>query len=94
MDALKTILGLFSGKNGETTARFFKILSENSFDIKRVLNVLTAEDLLNIIDGFNRFSGEQKTPSENYANGVTTISDIADKEIVYALNKYVSERLY
>ena len=94
MDALKTILGLFSGKNGETTARLFKILSENSFDIKRVLNVLTAEDLLNIIDGFNGSRGEQKAPSENYANGVTTISNIADKEIVYALNKYVSERLY
>lgn len=101
MDIIDVLLKTIGGNGLNALAPVFKLLNENSFDIKKVLEKVTPEDLAKIFQGIAETTENGKTaqnaqknaPFVTETNGVAPISDIADKEIVYALNKYVNSEL-
>lgn len=96
MEILRFILNfLLKNYNDGSIADIFKLLEENSFDIKRVLQNASPETLEPIFKKlFSVFSKGQKESPKDYnfeSYGLKPIINIADKEIVYALNKYFAD---
>ena len=95
MDIAEFLKNFTDGKNAQTIARLFDFLRENSFDIKKILGAITPETLLSAFKYFDTFG--KATPSGNpaaFANGVAPVANVADKEIVYALNRYLNSDDY
>ena len=104
MDFIKLITEALSG-NG-ALSQIFNKLKDNSFDIKKTFSDLSPELLVPILGALNSFGNKNVYYSEKeeneqksdfasvQASGVAPIANIADKEIVYALNQFVSARLY
>ncbi|MBE5749513.1 MAG: hypothetical protein E7346_01420 [Clostridiales bacterium] len=93
MEILQVLLSLFlNGENGGAFAPVIKRLANNSFDLKKTLLSLTPEEVEPIIKEFMKFS-DKKSPTNGYSPsvGLDPIAMIADKEIVYTLNKYFHE---
>ncbi len=93
MDLLQ-ILSEFLGKNTGAGAwkPVFDLLKENSFDIRRTLSSLTPEKAAPIIKAFLSSRPEPgKNSGAAPAYGTAPISNIADKDIVYALNRYMGK---
>lgn len=92
MDIMSMLQNLLSDTNAKDFAPVINLLRENSFDIKRTLNALSPETLAPILKTLfmkNADSGGKESAfSENV--GVTAIANVADKEIVYSLNRYLS----
>ncbi len=96
MDFLQTVLN-FLGSNGESVKNLLQLLSENSFDLHKILGKLTPESIGEIL------SETIKSRSQNAENGtedfsfdsvgLTPIANIADKEVVFALNRYLSDSI-
>lgn len=66
-------------------------LKDNNFDIIKTLQNIDLSAILPLIEKFMQFS-ENKNRSENFQErnivGLNPIAQIADKDIVYSLNKY------
>ena len=93
MEILQVLLSLFlNGEKGGAFAPVIKTLANNSFDLKKTLIILTPEEIEPIINEFVKFSNK-KSPTSGYSPsvGLDPIALIADKEIVYTLNKYFHE---
>lgn len=92
MDITETLKNFLSGGNAQAIIPIINLLRENSFDVKKTLGSLTPEILSPIVENFfkNDDTKESVNPARNAAQGVAPIANIADKEIVYALNRYVS----
>ena len=92
MDILTWLKNLSQSGELQTLLPVLNLLRENSFDLKRTLNNLTPETLMPIISALSQSKGEnQPTASFTAENvGVTPIANVADKEIVYVLNRYLS----
>ncbi len=96
MEILKTLLSLFIGeKRLESFSPLIDLLSKNSFDLAKTLKNLNLDALAPIIkvflENFNSNPAQNKTPAEYSAGEIShlnPIANIADKEIVYTLNKY------
>lgn len=93
MEILQFLLNfILKEYNGGKYQEIFKLLQENSFDVKNILrngNPETLEPILKTI--FSVFSKNQNESPKNYSEesfGLNPIIKIADKEIVYALNKH------
>ena len=90
MEFIKQLISFLINEFGiEKLSGLFNILSENSFDITKILQSITPEQFAPIIQEFMKNS-KNNTTNENFEGGygLTPIANIADKEIVYALNKY------
>jgi len=91
MELLQFLISFFiKNYGGDKFGDIFNIFKDNSFDIKKVLTNLKPEMLEPIIKSFFN-SGQNKTPTdfsvgENYK--LDPIARIADKDIVYTLNRY------
>lgn len=68
-----------------------ELLKQNSFDIKKTLASLDPETLKPIIEEFMKNINNRPAQSAERTNGLKPISNIADKDIVYVLNKYLSQ---
>ena len=93
MDLLQFLLSLlFNGKNGGAFMPVIKLLADNSFDIKKTLSCLTPDQIEPIVKEFMRYENK-KNPTDGCSPsvGLTPIALIADKEIVYTLNRYFHE---
>lgn len=93
MDITEIIKNLFSGTNAETVLPIINLLRENSFDLKKVAQNLTPEKIIPVVQAFaaaKNASDEKNAPFQAEKGGVLTIANIADKEIVYCLNRYLS----
>ncbi|MBR1967969.1 MAG: hypothetical protein IKA11_01065 [Clostridia bacterium] len=90
MEILQFLLSLIS-KNfgGGILEPIINILKDNSFDIKKALNSLSPETLAPIVKQFMKMN-ENKNPTEHVGlgEGLKPIANIADKNIVYTLNRY------
>lgn len=67
-----------------------ELLKDNSFDIKATLKNLSPEKIAPIIKTF--MNEQSKSPRETYRGqgyGIAPIAKIADKDVVYTLNKYL-----
>ncbi len=95
MEILKLILSWFvKEKNLEGFAPIIELLSKNSFDVSKTLKNLNLDTIAPIIKSFmeRATKGQNTTPTENSVGGeivgLNPIAKIADKEIVYTLNRY------
>ncbi len=92
MDLLQFILSLLG--NDKIINLFSPIierLRQNSFDFKKTLASLDPETLKPIIEEFMQSINNRPAQSAERTNGLKPISNIADKDIVYVLNKYLSQ---
>ena len=92
MDIISAIKNLLSSNGVQTLLPIFNLLKENSFDIKRVLNNLTPETLAPVLKMLaeNNANKPVSVFNNDSAVGVTPIANVADKDIVYALNRYLN----
>ncbi len=95
MEILKLLLSFFiKEKNLQPFEPILKLLSANSFDLKKTLSGLNLDAIAPLIRAFmeRAENNEQnKTPTETSVEvsvNLNPIANLADKEIVYALNKY------
>lgn len=80
---------LNNNQNLKVIAPIVEILRANNFDIKKALSSLTPEMIKPIVEQFSMMQNNKNSFSEQ-SNGLTPISNIADKDIVYCLNRYLS----
>lgn len=92
MEILQFLLSEFLKNGGNDNLKpIIDLFKDNSFDLKKVLKNLSPELLAPVIKSF---SGQNKSRAEARRDyGVTPISKIADKDIVYTLNKYLSSNV-
>ena len=90
MEILQILLSfLLKEFGGEKLQPLLNAVKENGFNLQSIMSCLTPETLAPLFQSL--FSGKNKPcTEENSAQGygLSSIADIADKDIVYALNKY------
>ena len=87
MEILRFFLSfLLKEYGGGDFSQLFEKLQAGNFDLKSILD-LNIESLAPLIKSF---FGGTKNPSET-SDGLSQIADIADRDIVYALNRYFAE---
>lgn len=92
MELLQFLLSFLSnGNNFESFSGLINALKENSFDLNSFLKNIDLKSILPILKDFI-FNMQNKNPTEwvGQNEGLTPIANIADKDIVFALNKYLS----
>jgi len=89
MEILQNLLSLLTNGNASALKPIIELLAKNSFDIKKVLSSLDLNSIMPIVKEFLA-STNKKSPTTEYSSavGLDPIALIADKEIVYTLNKY------
>ena len=91
MEILQFLLSFFLNNfKGGSLSPIFNLLKENSFDIKKLVQNLNPEVLAPIIKSFMELNKNEKSPTEfvGQGEGLKPIATIADKDIVYTLNRY------
>ena len=89
MDLLRFLTDLLQQNGFEDLLKVLSALKEANFDIKTLIRRIDLEKLIPVITEFvNKKGFEVSKPSY-----LAPVSSIADKEIVYTLNKYFSNRL-
>ncbi len=91
MELLQILTSFFlNGKNADAFKSVYKLFEQNSFDIKKVLSSLTPDMLAPIVKEFMS-TFKNNTPTEKSVGGdyrLAPIANIADKDIIYTLNRY------
>lgn len=92
MELLQFLLSFLLGDNNKKKIEpLLQLFSDNGFDISKVIKSLNPEILAPLIKEFIS-STNNKNPQTNFSFGedfkLSPISRIADKEVVYTLNKY------
>ena len=91
MELLQFISSLFSDdKIIKSISPIIELLRQNSFDIKKVLASIDPEMLKPIIEEFIKNINIRPAQSAERIDGLKPISNIADKDIIFVLNKYLS----
>ena len=91
MEILQFLTAFFqNNQNLKLIAPIIEILRNNHFDIKKALSSLTPEMIKPIIEQFSVVMNSAPQGFNERSQGLTPISNIADKDIVYCLNKYLS----
>lgn len=90
MEISDIIKNLMSNNNLSALVPVINLLRENSFDIKKTVSSITPETLMKVGNELLKNSAPQSTFHETEKNGVSPIANIADKDIVYILNRYIS----
>lgn len=90
MELLQFLISFLFGEKGEHIIKpILNALSSNSFDLSKILNGETLSTLMPLIKEL--FSAQNKTPT-GFSVGeefkLSPIANIADKDIVYTLNRY------
>lgn len=93
MNLLQIFLSLL--KNNKSLEQFLPLLSilqQNNFDLQKTLASIDPKALQPLITSLmNFFENKSPTYSVGQENALSPISDIADKDIIYSLNKYLSQ---
>jgi len=96
MDFLQSVFNLL-GNNAEPLKNLLKLLSDGSFDVKSLLGKLTPETLSQILSETlkSRPQSAENGTDENFdlssPQGLSPIANLADKDVVFALNRYMSD---
>lgn len=92
MDLLQLLTSLFGDdKFMGKLSPIIEHLRQNSFDIKKALASLSPEMLKPIIEEFMKNINNRPASYAERTNGLKPISNIADKDIIFVLNKYLSQ---
>lgn len=89
MEILQFLLSFFLNEYGGKLSPIIELLKNNDFDIKKTLQNVNLETIAPLIKNFME-NGTKNRPenSERSVAGLNPIAKIADKDIVYTLNKY------
>lgn len=94
MELIKILLSILGNdKIKQTILPLFSHLQNNDFDLKKAIECLTPEIVSPLISTFSElFTEQNKSPKEPSItpSGILPISNIADKDIIYNLNKLLS----
>ena len=93
MEILQFLISLL--KDNQSLQTFMPIieqLRQNNFDLKSFLSSLNPQTIRPIIQGLMQFM-QTKNPTQTVGleYALSPISDIADRDIIYSLNKYLSQ---
>ena len=93
MEILQFLISLLKDNQSiQKLAPIIQILQQNNFDLKSTLSSINPQVLAPFIQQFMQ-SMQKESPTEfvGQQNALSPISDIADKEVIYSLNKYLSQ---
>ena len=90
MEISDIIKNLMSNNNLSALIPVINLLRDNSFDIKKTISGITPETLMKLGGELLKNSVIEPTFHETQKIGVSPIANIADKDIVYILNRYIS----
>lgn len=90
MEILRFLISFFLKEyGGEKFAPLLNELSKNNFDLKSLLNNVNLESLAPLLSAFMKNTTKNRpTESAERNYSLAPIAGIADKDIVYTLNKY------
>ncbi|MBO4252058.1 MAG: hypothetical protein J5911_05315 [Clostridia bacterium] len=89
MEISDIIKNFISNNDISALKPIFDLLRENSFDLKKTLGSITPETLMRLSGDLLK-SGAKTAAFNAEKNGVSPIANIADKDIVYVLNRYIN----
>ena len=92
MEILQILLSFFASEYGNGALKpVVDLLKENSFDIKRTLKSVNPQTLISIFKEFMIELNKKNPPAQTGGdfNALSPIANVADKQIVYSLNKYL-----
>lgn len=92
MELLQLLVSFLTEQfKGQKIGTLIKLFADNSFSLKETLKNLKPETLGPIVkDLFSKTNTRAEESAR--ANGLSPISNFADKEIIYSLNKYFAVR--
>ena len=90
MEILDIIKNLASNGGLSALIPVINALKDNSFDLQKTLNNIAPETLAKLGGELIKSAESSQTFNEVKKNGVSPIANIADKDIVYTLNRYIS----
>ncbi|MBO7149422.1 MAG: hypothetical protein J6V71_00855 [Clostridia bacterium] len=94
MEILQFLTSLFTNEqNSKFLMPIFELLKQNSFDLRKVLSNLDPQSLAPIIKEFMANMNNRPTDNVGRNNGLVPISNIADKDIIFSLNKYLGQEV-
>ena len=92
MDLLQLLTTLFGNDSFMSKlSPIIEHLRQNSFDIKKALASLNPEMLKPIVEDFMKNINNRPAQSAERIDGLKPICNIADKDIIFVLNKYLSQ---
>ncbi len=92
MEILQFLASLLTNEqNSKIITPILELLRQNSFDLKKVFSNLDPQALAPIIKEFMANMNNRPTDTVGRNNGLTPISNIADKDIIFSLNKYMGQ---
>lgn len=92
MEILQILLSLLAkAESAGQLEPLVNLFKENEFDFKKVIKNLKPETILPLLGGF--LNGQKNSPTEKVGRGegLNPIAKIADKEIIYTLERYFHE---
>ena len=92
MEILQFLISFFLKEfGGEKLQTIIDLFQNNSFDLNKIINNLNLETISPIIQEFFKSLNKENTPTDfsvGEDNKLSPIARIADKDIVYTLNRY------
>jgi hypothetical protein len=93
MEILRFLLSfLLKEVGGDKLTPILETFKNNDFDLKKTLSNLNLEKIAPIISAFFQMNAQKNRPTESAERNfyLSPIAGIADKDIIYTLNKYFS----
>lgn len=92
MEILQFLINYLVKSNAlDSIMPILNLLKNNSFDLKRVLSQIKPENIMQLVEMFLKNNAKKGPPkNEEPFYQLKPISNLADKQIVYTLNKYFS----
>ena len=69
----------------------FSLLKQNDFDLKKTILTLDPKTIEPIVEQLFKNINNRPTETDGRYEGLTPISNVADKDIIYCLNKYLGQ---
>ena len=90
MEILQLLISFLAKEYGKDFEPIFNHLKENNFDIKSAIKNIDISALIPLLERFifNETKNRPCQTQERDIQGLKPITQIADKDIVYTLNKY------
>ncbi len=92
MEFLQFILNFLTGGKQEELKELFSLLEQNDFNLQEVIKHLDFEKLAPILSAFTE---DKKKDSFDFSKEPTyplaPIAAVADRDIIYALNRYLAD---
>ena len=92
MEILKFLIDFFTkNENTSNYAPIFKLLEENSYDVKKIINNLSIDKVMPLIECFMSTKKDSPIKEEPCSNKLSPIKSVCDTEIINALSCYFGE---